>query len=50
MPKLIESQDFYDNRVQYIHNNPVKKGYVMQPEHWCWSSANPMCEIKVDEI
>jgi REP element-mobilizing transposase RayT len=50
MPKLIESQDFYDNKVQYIHNNPVKKNYVVQPEHWYWSSANPNCEIKIDDM
>lgn len=50
VPKLIESQDFFENKLQYIHNNPVKKNYVMQPEHWYWSSANSMCEIKVDDI
>jgi REP element-mobilizing transposase RayT len=50
MPKLIESQYFYDNKVQYIYNNPVKKNYVTQPEYWYWSSANSSCEIKVDDI
>jgi len=23
----------------YIHHNPVKRGYVDQPEHWRYSSA-----------
>jgi hypothetical protein len=23
----------------YIHNNPVKRGYVDLPEHWRYSSA-----------
>jgi putative transposase len=50
MPKLIESQEFFENKLQYIHNNPVKKNYVTQSEHWYWSSANPMCEIEIDEI
>jgi hypothetical protein len=24
---------------EYIHNNPVKRGYVDKPEHWRYSSA-----------
>jgi putative transposase len=50
MPKLIESQNFFDQKLQYIHNNPVKKNYVTQPEYWYWSSANSGCELKVDDI
>lgn len=26
-------------KLEYIHNNPVKRGYVDHPEHWRWSSA-----------
>jgi len=25
--------------VEYIHNNPVKRGLVDSPTDWCWSSA-----------
>ncbi len=25
--------------IQYIHNNPVKRGLCSEPEHWPWSSA-----------
>ncbi len=25
--------------MEYIHNNPVKKGYVDDPLHWRYSSA-----------
>ena len=50
MPKLIESVDFFENKVQYIHNNPVKKNYVTQPEYWYWSSANHMCEVEIDSL
>jgi hypothetical protein len=25
--------------VEYIHWNPVRRGYVSQPEVWRWSSA-----------
>lgn len=50
MPKIIESQDFFNQKLEYIYNNPVKKNYVVQPEHWYWSSANHYSEIKVDDI
>jgi putative transposase len=26
-------------KLDYIHQNPVKRGYVDQPEHWQYSSA-----------
>jgi len=27
------------NSIEYIHNNPVRKGLVKSPEDWNWSSA-----------
>lgn len=47
-PKVIVSDYFYDQKYEYIHNNPVKKGYVINQEHWYWSSANEFCELKVN--
>ena len=26
-------------KLEYIHDNPVKRGYVDKPEHWRYSSA-----------
>lgn len=26
-------------KIEYIHNNPVKRGYVVKPEHWRYSTA-----------
>jgi len=40
-PKKIETPAFYLQKLNYIHENPVRKGYVYHPEHWLWSSANP---------
>ncbi|MEQ1544888.1 hypothetical protein, partial [Methyloglobulus sp.] len=40
-PKKIENPAFYRQKLNYIHENPVRKGYVSRPEHWFWSSANP---------
>jgi len=33
------SQKFTWEKVQYIHNNPVKAGFVVKPEDWLYSSA-----------
>jgi putative transposase len=41
-PELIETDDFFNQKVDYIHFNPVKKQYIHNPEDWCWSSA---CKI-----
>jgi putative transposase len=47
-PKKIENPVFYLQKLNYIHENPVRKGYVTQPEHWLWSSANPFSALTVD--
>ena len=38
-PKLIENEEMMINKIEYIHNNPVKRGYVEKAEHWRYSSA-----------
>lgn len=49
-PKRIEREKFFLEKLNYIHNNPVRKGYVERPEFWKWSSANPHSPIKVDSV
>jgi REP element-mobilizing transposase RayT len=39
MPELIETDYFLQQKLDYIHQNPVRKQYVSQPDHWIWSSA-----------
>ena len=46
-PKIIESEKFFLQKVNYIHDNPVRKGYVLRQEFWKWSSANLESEIEV---
>jgi len=46
-PKKIENPDFYLQKLNYIHENPVRKGYVAHPEHWIWPSANPFSPLAV---
>jgi REP element-mobilizing transposase RayT len=38
-PKIIFSADFYEQKRNYIHNNPVRAGIVDEPEHYLYSSA-----------
>ncbi len=47
MPILIESEEVFRQKLEYVHNNPVRKGYVERPEYWYWSSANPASEVRV---
>jgi REP element-mobilizing transposase RayT len=35
----IYSQKFIEQKVQYIHNNPVRSGIVLNPEDYLYSSA-----------
>ena len=50
MPKAVTSEKFLLQKLEYIHNNPVKKGYVDKPEDWHWSSANSNCKLKIDPL
>ena len=36
-PKQITSDDIFRQKVEYIHHNPVKRGYVELPENWRYS-------------
>lgn len=38
-PELVESEDFFNQKLDYIHENPVVKGYVEKEEDWLYSSA-----------
>jgi len=38
-PKSITSDAMMLQKMKYIHNNPVRKGFVVAPEDWRYSSA-----------
>lgn len=38
-PEMITSMGMMTQKIEYIHNNPVKRGYVDNPLHWRYSSA-----------
>ena len=43
-PKII------DQKVQYIHLNPVRAGYVNYEQAWCYSSANPFQKLRLATV
>ena len=38
-PQLIQNEMMLRQKLDYIHFNPVKRGYVDDPTHWRYSSA-----------
>jgi len=38
-PQIIEKEEVLRQKLEYIHQNPVKRGYVDEAEHWRYSSA-----------
>jgi hypothetical protein len=38
-PQLMQNEQMLRQKLDYIHFNPVKRGYVDKPEHWRYSSA-----------
>jgi REP element-mobilizing transposase RayT len=49
-PRLIETEAFYRQKLEYIIQNPVRKRYVVLPEHWYWSSANSGAPLSVEHL
>ncbi len=54
-PEIIETEKFFIEKLRYIHDNPVKRGFVIRPEYWLYSSArnyilNDDSIIKIDKI
>ncbi|MBO9594672.1 MAG: transposase [Niabella sp.] len=38
-PEVLYSERFLRTKLNYIHQNPVKAGWVTEPEHYLYSSA-----------
>jgi hypothetical protein len=37
-----------EQKLDYLHNNPVEAGMVSEPHHWKYSSAGDYSEMKGD--
>ncbi len=53
-PKMIDKEEVFMQKVEYIHNNPVRRGLVESAEHWRYSSAGHyLCGescIEIDQL
>jgi len=38
-PQQIQNDEMMLQKLEYIHNNPLRRGYVDEPTHWRYSSA-----------
>ena len=38
-PEQIQSAEMMVQKIEYLHYNPVKRGYIDEPVHWRYSSA-----------
>ena len=39
-PQMISSVEVLNQKIEYIHYNPVKRGFVNNPQDWKYSSVN----------
>ncbi|OWY21784.1 hypothetical protein C7N43_06625 [Sphingobacteriales bacterium UPWRP_1] len=44
--QAVSAAEYYANLIPYIHNNPVKDGFVKHPEDWVYSSFNAILSEK----
>jgi len=54
-PQIIYTAEILNQKIDYIHFNPVRRGYVNEPHHWKYSSAGfyyfgNYGEIKIDQL
>ncbi len=45
-PQQIIGDDMMIQKMEYIHQNPVKRGYVDRPEDWRYSSARSYLQLE----
>lgn len=49
-PFFLYSNQMIEQKINYIHNNPVEAGFVNNANEWRLSSANEESPIKIDEL
>jgi REP-associated tyrosine transposase len=47
--RALRSVKEYNEKIEYIHLNPVRAGLVSRPEDWCWSSYNEYAGMSAGE-
>ena len=47
--RALRTVDEYNEKVEYIHRNPVRAGLVSRPQDWRWSSFNEYAGLRPAE-
>lgn len=47
-PVALYSKKVINQKIDYIHQNPVRAGFVSKPEYYYYSSANPRNPLELD--
>lgn len=42
--------DAVNNKLEYMHNNPIRRGLVEKPEQYLWSSARDYFDLGKGEV
>ncbi|MDX2212162.1 MAG: transposase [Oculatellaceae cyanobacterium bins.114] len=37
-PQALLTAEMFQQKLEYVHHNPIRRGYVDNPGHWCYSS------------
>ena len=45
-PKLIQNEEMMRQKLDYMHFNPVERGYIDDPIYWRYSSARNYAGLK----
>ncbi len=48
-PVVLSNPVIFQQKVDYVHQNPVRTGLVDEPGHYLYSSAHPANPVKLDE-
>ena len=54
-PEFIETEKFHNQKRDYLHDNPRRKGLVAHPSHWRWSSSlwyesGETCDVPITPV
>ena len=39
-PILLDNERMYNQRLNYLHQNPLRAGFVAEPEHWLYGTQS----------
>jgi hypothetical protein len=45
-PILLSTNEMIDQKIDYIHQNPIKAGFVNEDYEYLYSSASPLSPMK----